>query len=113
LAARSSRIALAVLGLLSLVLVASVNRLAGRSVPAAPWLTDSCAASFLVCLGIYVAIRPARPFAAPVHETDWRAIRRIAGIWLAVWISVVAVWLNDQIITHLTSAEGQVGRVDR
>ena len=80
----ASRLWLALVGIASLVLVTSVNRAAGALVPL-PWLPDSCVASTLACLAVYLAIRPRRPFARPLSTTNWPRVRRLSVAWLVVW----------------------------
>ncbi len=86
-----SRSALVTLSLLSLALVTTVNRAASALAPRWDWLPDSCIVSFLVCLGVYVAIRPARPFGLPLPDTSWRRVGRVSTVWLAFWLSGSAV----------------------
>jgi membrane protease YdiL (CAAX protease family) len=57
----------------------------------AAWIADSCLASALVCVAIYVAIRPERPFAVPLKSTNWGRVRRISVIWLALWVGTSAL----------------------
>jgi len=65
------RAALLVTGILSLVLVTFVNRATALIAPRVSWLPDTCIASSLACLLIYILIRPARPFALPARSTEW------------------------------------------
>src|SRR5215471_11739700 len=83
---RASRIVLGILAILSLTLVTTVNRAAGRLFPGCSWLPDSCVASFLVCLAIYIGIRPRRPFGPPDPETDWKRIASVGATWLVLWL---------------------------
>jgi membrane protease YdiL (CAAX protease family) len=82
---------LAVLGLLSVGLVTSANRSTYFLVPHWTWLPDSCLPSFLACVASYLAIRPARPFARPLPDTDWPRVRRITLLWLVLWLAGSAI----------------------
>jgi len=77
-------------GLVSLVLTTTVNRAAGRLLddvlPRFDWIADAAVPSCLACLLIYLACAPARPFAAPDRNTDWRSIARLSAGWLTIWL---------------------------
>jgi len=86
-----ARIWLVPLGLISLGLVTTVNRLAGRLAPDVAWLPDSCIASLAVCIAVYLAIRPARPFAPPLPTTPWPRVLRLSIGWLVLWLALSAI----------------------
>src|SRR5262245_8020759 len=83
----ASRIGLGLLSVVSLGLVTTSNRLAGALAPGLPWLPDSCLGSLVVCVLIYLSIRPARPFCGPVPGTPWPRVFRVSGWWLALWLA--------------------------
>jgi membrane protease YdiL (CAAX protease family) len=86
-----SRCGLAALGLVSIGLVTTANRSASLLAPRWTWLPDSCVLSFLACCGMYLAIRPERPFARPVPGTDWARVRRITLLWLGLWLTASVI----------------------
>jgi membrane protease YdiL (CAAX protease family) len=94
-AAWTNRVALAVICFVSLGLVTTTNRawyyVARRLFPGAQWLAETCIASFIVCVVIYLSIRPARPFALPRPNTNWSRIFRVSAIWMAIWLSASAM----------------------
>jgi|SRR5215468_10933241 len=89
---------LAVLAPLSLVLTTTVNRLTGRwltvHAPMWAWLADACIPSTAAALLLYLAMRPARPFARPWPSTPWARLIRLGAIYLGVWYAalVVVAW---------------------
>jgi hypothetical protein len=83
-----SRLLLVVVCALSFGLVTTVNRAAGQLLSIA-WIPDACIASTVVCLGLYLAIRPERPFGLPSERTDWRRVRRLGVTWLVAWLATV------------------------
>ena len=85
-----SRVGLTLVCLLSLGLITTTNGMwysvAQKFAPAVAWLAGTCVASLVVCVAVYLGIRPAKPFAMPRPDTDWRGVFRLSGIWLAVWL---------------------------
>lgn len=80
-----ARLLLIVVCALSVCFVTTVNRAVGQLLSIS-WIPDTCIASTLACLGLYLAIRPARPFRLPLQSTNWRRVRRLSVTWLAVWL---------------------------
>ena len=91
----TNRMVLAAICFVSLGLVTTVNRswyfVAWQLFPGAAWLAETCTASFVVCVVIYLSIRPARPFGLPRSDTNWSRILRVSAIWMAIWLSASAV----------------------
>ena len=106
-----SRVLLVFLALLSLVLVTTCNRLAaaGLRTMAAPdllWVAGLCVPSLVACALIYLGVRPERPFGAPIPETRWPRVLRLAGTWLVVWLiaSTVAATVAGHWIRYASGA---------
>ena len=79
----------------SLGLVTTVNRLGGRELYALTgtrllWMAELCVPSLLVCLLIYLASRPSRPFAYPSPEASRPRLFRLAARWLLIWLAASA-----------------------
>src|SRR5262249_28964486 len=89
--APASRLFLAAYAVISFGLVTTVNRAAGRLAPGWPGLADSCIASLGRCRLLFLAMRPARPLAAPRAGADGRRMRRLALGWLVIWWGASAV----------------------
>lgn len=86
----TQRVELSLLCFFSFGLITTTNGIsysvAQKLAPTLGWLAETCIASLIVCVVIYVSIRPARPFAMPRPDTDWRRVFRLSGIWLLVWL---------------------------
>ena len=106
-----ARLLLTIVCVLSIALVTTVNRAAGHLVPSLPWLPDTCLASSLVCVGIYLAVRPARPFGRPPPHVDWRSIIRIGSIWLGLWLlgsAIVGIAVGHWVRYRLANGPAQL-----
>ena len=55
--------------------------------PTLAWTADATLPSSLVCLLLYLAIRPAHAFALPAPGTDWQWIQRVGALWLVAWLT--------------------------
>ncbi|HEY1768876.1 MAG TPA: CPBP family intramembrane glutamic endopeptidase [Chthoniobacterales bacterium] len=86
----SHRVELVLLCLISLGLITTTNGIAysvaQKLAPSLTWLAETCIASLIVCVVVYLSIRPARPFAMPRPDTDWRRVLRLSSVWLVVWL---------------------------
>ena len=78
----ANRILLFIIGLASLCLTTTTNHLFAILLRwAAPdflWVADATIPSLLASLGLYLAIRPHRPFALPAPSTSWPPIIRLS-----------------------------------
>jgi membrane protease YdiL (CAAX protease family) len=79
------------IGAVSVVLTTATNRaggaLLGHVVPSVSWLADACVPVLCASALLYALVRPARPLAAPLPNTNWSLIRRL-GMWtLGIWLA--------------------------
>ncbi len=77
----------------SLAFTTTVNRSAGVLIQyflpgRLEWFPESCVASCLAAVFVYVLIRPLRPFQLPVSQTPWRSVLRLSMSWLLIWLAV-------------------------
>lgn len=79
----------------------------------APWLSATCLPAVVVAIALYVAIRPARPFALWQPTTPWKRVKLLSILWLATWMlgSLLYALSQGAWIAYVTGVAAVLGFV--
>jgi membrane protease YdiL (CAAX protease family) len=83
---------LLIVGASSLFVTYAANNALRQTLPQVSGIGSSCIASATAALLIYLAIRPARPFAWALTTTPWQRVMKLSLLWLVSWLLAASAW---------------------
>jgi membrane protease YdiL (CAAX protease family) len=83
---------LLIVGASSLFVTYAANNALRQTLPQVSGIGSSCIASATAVPLIYLAIRPARPFAWALTTTPWQRVMKLSLLWLVSWLLAASAW---------------------